>query len=237
MHKTQDNNNAKYILDKLVEIAKPKGYSVHNREIFYSRNKGPTILITAGIHGNEKAGPYAIYSYIKKHTPPYNLNLFLMPIINQHGFNNNNRENKQGRDLNRAFNKNIENDETDRLEKLIDKISPDLVVNLHEDNTHDGCYIYIPYEDMRKDAEMILKNVEKIMPRCKDDSIFGDVSDDGIILQSECKPKPKNHNSFEYYCYAKNIPYMTFETCGKEDIKKRAAAMLLMMYTLFGETP
>ena len=236
MPTTSKNNKSASILQKISSIAKERNYKSYKNELFYSKNQGPTVLITAAIHGNEKAGSFAIYSYIKRSDPPKDISLYLMPIINHYGFDHNTRENGQRRDLNRAFNKDLDNDETDRLETIVKKIKPDLVINLHEDGTHEGCYIYVPYDEMREDADEILKSASKAIPTNKNKSIFGDPADNGVILQSHLINRPKNKHSFEFYLFKNNIPYITFETPSDESIKNRAAAMILAIDATLGRT-
>lgn len=194
----------------------------------------PRVLITASIHGDEKAGPLGLYSYVLNKKYPADLSIILMPIINLYGFDNNTRRNEQDRDLNRAFNKKLKNDSTDVIERFVLKVEPDIVLNLHEDGVHNGAYIYVPYDDMVDDANLILKNVSKHMKRQNTKTIFKDESDDGVIVTNPKDNRPKNKSTFEAFLTHNSIPYYTFETSKKADIKVRAAAQLSAIYSLLG---
>lgn len=66
--------------------------------------EGPTVLLTAGIHGDELSGVEIIRQVIKNeiHHPKAGT-IICVPIINVFGFVNQSREFPDGRDLNRVF--------------------------------------------------------------------------------------------------------------------------------------
>ena len=194
----------------------------------------PRVLITAAIHGNEKAGPLGLYSYVARNKLPDDLSIILIPIINRYGFDNHERENEQGRDLNRAFNKPLKRDSTDSLEKIVLKLNPDLVLNLHEDGVHEGCYVYIGYEDQREDAEVIIKNASKYMTIEGSKTVFKDKCEQGIILSNIHDGRPKTQQTFETFLTNNNIPYFTFETSQLYSLKRRAAAQLAAIDSILG---
>jgi hypothetical protein len=152
----------------------------------------------------------------------------------RYGFDNNVRNNEQDRDLNRAFNKDIKNDSTDSLEKIVLKIDPDLVLNLHEDGTHRGCYIYMAYEGQQEEAELILKNASRYMTIERGDTVFKDKCENGIILSNIHDGRPKTQQTFETFLTKHNIPYFTFETSQSFSLKRRAAAQLAAIDSILG---
>lgn len=69
-----------------------------------SRKKGPCVLITAGIHGNETNGVEIVRQIIaNKYNIPDAGTIICVPIVNPYGFIAKTREFPDGRDLNRAF--------------------------------------------------------------------------------------------------------------------------------------
>src|SRR6056297_215575 len=69
-----------------------------------SKKKGPVVLITAGIHGDEINGVEVVRQLIaKKLHQPKKGSIICIPIFNIYGFINNTREFPDGRDLNRVF--------------------------------------------------------------------------------------------------------------------------------------
>ena len=69
-----------------------------------SKKAGPTILFTAGIHGDEVNGVEIVRQLIAKGiNKPKCGTIICIPVINVFGFINLKREFPDGRDLNRAF--------------------------------------------------------------------------------------------------------------------------------------
>ncbi|MFC5047919.1 succinylglutamate desuccinylase/aspartoacylase family protein [Aquimarina hainanensis] len=69
-----------------------------------SKNPGPTVLITGGIHGDEINGVEVVRQVIaKKINKPKKGTIICVPVLNVFGFLNMNRFFPDGRDLNRIF--------------------------------------------------------------------------------------------------------------------------------------
>ena len=69
-----------------------------------SKNKGPTVLLSAGIHGDEVNGVEIVRQIItQKINKPKIGTIICIPVINVFGFVNQKREFPDGRDLNRVF--------------------------------------------------------------------------------------------------------------------------------------
>jgi predicted deacylase len=69
-----------------------------------ARKEGPTLLITAGIHGNEINGIEIVRQLIsKKYNKPRHGMIICIPVVNVFGFLNQKRQFPDGRDLNRVF--------------------------------------------------------------------------------------------------------------------------------------
>ncbi|MBE8727355.1 succinylglutamate desuccinylase/aspartoacylase family protein [Flavobacterium hungaricum] len=69
-----------------------------------SKNEGPTVLFSAGIHGDEINGVEVVRQIIsKKLNRPSRGTIICIPVINMYGFVNKSREFPDGRDLNRVF--------------------------------------------------------------------------------------------------------------------------------------
>lgn len=69
-----------------------------------AKKRGPTVLITAGIHGDEINGVEVVRKFIsRKMNQPRIGTVICIPIINIHGFLNMERNFPDGRDLNRSF--------------------------------------------------------------------------------------------------------------------------------------
>jgi len=100
-----------------------------------SKKKGPTVLFTAGIHGDEVNGVEIVRQLIAKGiNKPKRGTIICMPVINIFGFINLKREFPDGRDLNRVFPGSSNGSLASRVaNKLINDIVPhaDLIIDFH----------------------------------------------------------------------------------------------------------
>lgn len=100
-----------------------------------SKKPGPTILFTAGIHGDEINGVDIVRQIIaRKINRPKRGTIICMPIINVFGFLNGKRQFPDGRDLNRVFPGFPNGSLASRVAyRLVNEIIPDvdLVVDFH----------------------------------------------------------------------------------------------------------
>ena len=89
-----------------MEIAKLHTMTKLKIPIIVERAKlpGPTVLLSAGLHGDEINGIEIVRQLIvKKINKPKTGTIICIPIINVFGFVNQTREFPDGRDLNRVF--------------------------------------------------------------------------------------------------------------------------------------
>lgn len=100
-----------------------------------SKKPGPTVLLTAGIHGDEVNGVEIVRQLIAKGiNKPKCGTIICMPVINIFGFINLKREFPDGRDLNRVFPGSTGGSLASRVaNKLIKEIVPhaDLILDFH----------------------------------------------------------------------------------------------------------
>ncbi|MBC3758297.1 succinylglutamate desuccinylase/aspartoacylase family protein [Hyunsoonleella sp. SJ7] len=100
-----------------------------------SKKEGPTVLFTAGIHGDEVNGVEIIRQLIAKGiNQPKCGTIICMPVINIFGFINLKREFPDGRDLNRVFPGSKHGSLASRVaHKLINEVVPhaDLIIDFH----------------------------------------------------------------------------------------------------------
>jgi len=100
-----------------------------------SKKPGPTILITAGIHGDEINGVEIVRQIIAKGiNKPKKGTIICIPVINVFGFIHMDREFPDGRDLNRVFPGGKKGSLASRVaHKLVTEIVPhaDLIMDFH----------------------------------------------------------------------------------------------------------
>lgn len=100
-----------------------------------SKKPGPTVLITAGIHGDEVNGVEIVRQLISKGiNKPRMGTIICLPVINVFGFIHMNREFPDGRDLNRVFPGSKSGSLASRVaHKLMTEVVPyaDLIMDFH----------------------------------------------------------------------------------------------------------
>lgn len=147
------------------------------------------IGVFAGIHGDEKAGPFAIIRLAERLIAEPRLaegyEIRLYPVCNPGGFDAGTRTSLSGKDLNREFWKNSQEPEVKLLEVEIQRHSFHGLISLHSDDTSDGLYGFVRGAVLARSLlEPALTAAEKFLPRNKSAIIDGFPAHDGII--SEC---------------------------------------------------
>lgn len=123
-----------------------------------------SIYLSAGIHGDESAGPAALLAWAEKNAWQLRSHPFLIfPCLNPWGLMNNSRYDADGCDLNRTFADKSPPTPVRELKRLIDADRFALSLTLHEDYDANGFYVY---EVMRRApfwGERILQKVRPLI--------------------------------------------------------------------------
>ncbi len=123
-----------------------------------------TIYISAGIHGDEPAGPAALLAWAQKNAGQLREHPFLLfPCLNPWGLVNNSRDDENGCDLNRTFAEKRPPIAVRELLQLIEGQRFALSLTLHEDYDATGFYVY---EVMRRApfwGEQILRKARPLI--------------------------------------------------------------------------
>jgi len=154
----------------------------------------PFVYLSAGIHGDEPAGPKAVEILLEE---GLNLewNWLVCPMLNPSGFARGTRGDAWGRDLNRDYFFR-ESREVQAHIAWIEKFPvPDLMFSLHEDWEAMGFYFYeINLQEDRPDrARSLLRAVEDVM-RIETQPIIDDhaVRENGWIYHEPCADFPNS---------------------------------------------
>ncbi|GAB5563607.1 MAG: succinylglutamate desuccinylase/aspartoacylase family protein [Winogradskyella sp.] len=158
-----------------------------------SKKPGPTVLITAGIHGDEVNGVEIVRQIIAKGiNKPSKGTIICIPVINVFGFIHMDREFPDGRDLNRVFPGSAKGSLASQVaHKLMTEIVPhvDLILDFHTGGA-----------DRFNAAQIRISNDDIILDELA--QVFGAP----IIYYS------KNvHKSFRSTCHKLGIPMLLFE--------------------------
>lgn len=158
-----------------------------------SKYKGPTVLFTAGIHGDEVNGIEIIRQLISKGiNRPKTGTIICIPIINIFGFIQNAREFPDGRDLNRSFPGNKSGSLAARVAfKLMNEIIPyvDYCLDFHSGGSN---RFNAPQIRIEKNDSLLLKLATVFNPP--------------FVLKSTNLKK-----TFRNSCKKKGVPLLLFE--------------------------
>lgn len=140
------------------------------------------VYISAGIHGDEPAGPLAIRQMLAEDAWPVEVDLWLCPCLNPVGFRANTRENAAGADLNRQYLDPTEAETRTHIAWLKRQPSFDVCFCLHEDWEAHGFYVYELNPDARPSlAETMVERVAEFCPIDRSELIEGRPARDGIL--------------------------------------------------------
>jgi len=155
------------------------------RQSNISSTRQRRIYISAGIHGDEPAGPIAALRLMQENNWPPDIEITFCPCLNPMGFASNRRENSQGIDLNRDYLNPKSVEITAHLRWLENQSPFDLCLCLHEDWESHGFYVYELNPDRRPSlAEPLVAAVERVCPIDRSEIIEGREARGGIIRPS-----------------------------------------------------
>ncbi len=147
------------------------------------------IGIFAGVHGDERASSFALLRFVQllEENPPIARGycLFLYPVCNPTGYEDNTRHNRNGKDLNREFWRNSRQPEIRLLESELAAHALNGIISLHTDDTSHGVYGYAHGAVITRHLLVpALAAAGEFLPVNKDGVIDGFRARDGIIRDS-----------------------------------------------------
>lgn len=142
----------------------------------------------ATIHGDEPEGALALSRFVEELEKQPDLArgyaLFVYPVCNPTGFEDDTRHSRSGRDLNREFWSGSSEPEVRWLETEIWTHAFHGIINLHSDDTSDGLYGFVNGEVLSEFLlEPALQSAERHLPRNRRRRIDGFQAKRGIIYE------------------------------------------------------
>lgn len=195
----------------------------NNYDFYYIKNGSPEICISAGIHGNEKAGSLAVLDFLK--TKPKNVLIF--PCINPYGFDKNIRNNDKKQDINRRFYDKVHFNESKIVINLIKNYNFKYFISLHEWYGAKKFHAYVSDKNNKKEILKIIEIASKHMGVYKAKNLFDEKVEDGLIWYPE-KGYTKNRDlaTLENHFFERNVNYICTETPMSLKIEKRVCCQL-----------
>ncbi len=140
------------------------------------------IYLSAGIHGDEPAGPLAALRLLQENNWPPDAEIFFLPCLNPVGFTLNKRENAEGIDLNRDYRNPQAAETRAHIAWLERQPQFDLYLCLHEDWESHGFYLYEQNPDSKISlAEKMIAAVQKVCPIDPSEIIEDRAAQNGIV--------------------------------------------------------
>jgi predicted deacylase len=172
-------------------------------------HSAPRIYLSAGIHGDEPAGPLAVRQLLQENKWPPEIDLWLCPCLNPTGFASNRRENIDGLDLNRQYLHPAAEETLAHLAWLQRQPNFHLCLCLHEDWESHGFYVYELNPDNQPSlAETIVARVAEVCPIDHSETIEGRPALQGIIRPSvDPRSRPEWPEAFYLLTHKTRLSY------------------------------
>jgi len=146
----------------------------------------PRYYLSAGIHGDEVAGPLAVLEMLRQPGFFAQVDAAVFPILNPEGLSRGMRGNAAGLDLNRDYRETRSSEIRGHLAALRTLGRQDAAMMLHEDYEATGAYLFelndSPIPDL---GTRIVRAIEKHVPIDRRPQIDDFIARDGIILRSD----------------------------------------------------
>jgi hypothetical protein len=207
---------------KLLAFVRPASGEIRERARHHS-----SIYISAGIHGDEPAGPLAVRQILEEDKWPANVSLWVLPCLNPTGFAVNRRENAEGIDLNRQYLQPQAEETLAHINWLKGQPNFDLCLCLHEDWEAHGFYVYELNPDGQPSlAENIISRVADGCPIDPSELIEGRPAQKGIIRPSvDPRSRPQWPEAFFLLTHKTRLSY-TLEAPSDFPLSVRVAALV-----------
>jgi hypothetical protein len=239
---------------ELMEVSAEKGFwlrilgSIEGNKIWLVRtrdyyvpdydHKDLKLLIGAGWHGEEPAGPWAILEWLKRcdQTKLEKLDLSFIPLVNPTGFKKNTRAGVSGMRPNRGYchqreMKEVPSPEDQILIDHVDLLRPlaqNGLITLHEDNVEKSFYIYT-YEHGTEPGAFTVglkKEMKNHFPKWLHGTTATTSADrtEGLVIQEGVVFRLCD-GAFEDWMFHMGVPKVaTIETPGRYRLKRRVEA-------------
>ena len=206
------------------------GYPIYRIALKGGQKACRHVLLTAGLHGDEPAGPEAIMRFLARDHSSLlqTFEFFILPCINPHGFVHNTRENAIGSDINRSF----EDDTTPEailVKRILQDRRFDTFVEFHEDWEFEGFYLFELQRKQRSIGPEIIESIKRIGPIYSTSSIDDMPVENGVV-QTDLETQEISNEAMPLYVFRFHADHcITSETPTQWDIERRIRAHLTVL--------
>lgn len=185
----------------------------------------PRFYLSAGIHGDEPAGPLAAYELLSSPDLWEGWEVFFFPLLNPGGLRVGTRDSVAGVDLNRDY-FHRRSPEIAAHRRMLDRLPRlDVTVCLHEDWEATGVYLYYLHRDGLVDgARRVLAAMGRVIPVDPAAQIDGRPAEQGLIHRRPEEFEGENWPEAIYLGHHLTDHGYTLETPSSRPIGERVEA-------------
>lgn len=203
--------------------------TVSGHRLYLVRSKGRRsggLYLSAGIHGDEAAGPEAAIRWAERNLKRLRaLPCLIFPCLNPWGLVENSRRTQDGRDLNRAFRDNS-SEFIARWQALLGRHVFEVALTLHEDYDGQGVYVYEPLVSEPHWGEDLVALARPLLPIEPREVIEGRAARNGVVrVEVDPDEVPDMPEALHLHRqFAKRV--FTLETPSEFDLEKRVEVQI-----------
>ncbi|PTY00742.1 succinylglutamate desuccinylase [Verrucomicrobia bacterium LW23] len=184
-------------LAELLPLAAAAGWKVADlgpseagvRRVWLRRGRegAPLLYVSAGIHGDEPAGPYAVLDLLRDTEGVFDgLDAVIFPMLNPDGQARGTRENINGIDINRDYKRLVSAEARGHVAALRTLSAVDAYLCLHEDYEGKGAYIFeLNLHERASPTAAMLAGMARHLPIELAATIDDFPASQGVILRTE----------------------------------------------------
>lgn len=186
-----------------------------------------SIYLSAGIHGDEPAGPLALLELLRSDALPRQHDWAICPLMNPVGLRQGTRENADGVDLNRDYRDFRSLEIRSHRDWIRDQVKEiDLGIHLHEDWEAGGFYLYeLNFGRSPSRAAALLEAARTFLPIETAGCIDGRSAQGGIIRPDTVPELPEGHPESIYLYQQYGGVLYTLETPSSAELALRVSAL------------
>lgn len=148
------------------------------------------IYISAGVHGDEVAGPWGLLEWARENVAQLQARRFLLfPALNPVGMTLNTRMDHRGRDINRSFH-DVEDELMVAWRSLVQGRKLAIGLCLHEDYDGQGCYLYELNQGRNTIGRAVLEDCSQVIPLDGRSRMDGNRANGGLIVKRKIPVLP-----------------------------------------------
>ena len=215
---------------EIIDLESIGGYPIYSIALKGRQRACRHVLLTAGLHGDEPAGPEAILRFLERDHSSllHTFDFFILPCINPYGFVHNTRENATGLDINRSFEEDT-TPEAILVKRTLQGRCFDTFVEFHEDWEFDGFYLFELQRSQRSIGPKIIESVKQIGPIYSSSSV-DDMPVEYGVVQTDLEMQEIGKEAMPRYVFRFHADHcITSETPTRWDIESRISAHLTVL--------